>query len=163
MIKTFDDHGRFILVIEPVDDEAKLLIKKIKQICGIENQEDKSFKGLADIPHVPSPEKPAFKPVSEDEISPGLKAYVDACAKIRKGDVTPEEKDELLKKIKSFADNLKKTVPTSKNLHYIVENMEKVFSQKIKDRVLSEIGLSYEDLVKSDDSVLTEAYKKAVA
>jgi hypothetical protein len=182
MVKTIDDHGRFLIVIEPVDDEARELIKKIKELCGLEGTEVKELKGLADIPPIPVAEKTeptnkaaerteqapeqetnTFVPVKDTEICEGLKAYVDACNSIREKKVSPDEKDEVIAKIKRFAENLKKTVPSGKNLHYIIENMSKVFSPRVQENVLNELNLTYDQLVRATDEVIKKAYQIAVA
>ena len=176
MIKTYDDHGRFLLVIEPVDDEAKKLIKKIKELCGLEGAEVKELKGLRDIPAIPEvkpveapapavPETPTvsdFTPVSINEVSAGLKAYVEACDKIRSGQLSAEEKTDVVAKVKRFADGLKAKTPKGKNLHFIIENMSKVFSQRIQDSVLSEMKLTYDELVRADEDTIIKAYGFAV-
>lgn len=163
MIKTYDDHGRFLLVIEPVDEEAQVLIKKIKKLCGLEGSEVKELKGLEDIPPIPVPVKPEYTPVKDSEISAGLKAYVDACKRVREGKVSAEERADTIAKIKRFAENLKAKVPTGKNLHFIIENMADVFSINIAGKVLNEMRMTSDELVRADEDTIVKAYKIAIS
>lgn len=177
MVKTYNDGGRFLLVVEPVDDEALVLIKKIKAVCGID-AEEKPLEGLMPpvIPNIKSDatantnnEKTTVANTtvpnaagSKDHVGAGYKAYLEAVMKIKKREISGDERAETLEKVNRFAESMKTRVPTGATLRFCIENLSDMFSERIENKVLDEMKISKEQLLLGDENLLAEAYKIAV-
>ncbi len=185
-VKCYNDNGRFLLIIEPVDDEAEKLIKEIKKVCGIERDSVSSIKGLmpapissdkekssslnskdaktikTDEPAEHKAEKDSQKPSSNDGVGAGYKAYYETMKKLRNNELSGEEKKVAVTNVKAFAERLKEIVPSGANLQFVVENLSEMFSKRIEDAVLDKMGISKAQLLLGDDNLYKEAYRNAI-
>ena len=156
-VKTYNDGGRFLLVIEPVGDEELKLIKEIKKICGLENEETKNLEGIVP-PSIPTTKAPE----TTLKVGEGYKAYLDTMIKLKKKELTGDARKDAIDAVKKTAEVLKTKIPKGDNLKFCVENMSDMFSERIENAVLTEMGISKKQLIMSDEEVMTKAYKLAV-
>lgn len=185
-VKCYNDNGRFLLIIEPVDEEAEKLIREIKKVCGIEKDSVSSIKGLMPAPITPGESKkeepkPETKveeksvaeepkkenktenPSTNEGVGAGYIAYYTTMKKIRGNELSGEEKATAVANVKAFAERLKGIVPSGANLRFVIENLSEMFSQRIEDSVLEKMGISKSQLLLGNEDLYKEAYKNAIA
>lgn len=159
-IKTFNDGGRFLLVIEPVGDEELKIIKEIKKICGLENEEPKTIENVLP-PSIPKAETAPATPVNS-KVGPGYQKYLETILKLKRKELTGEEKEKAKESVKKMAEILKTKIPKGENLRFCIENMSDMFSERIETAVLEKMHISRDQLILADEKIMTEAYKLAV-
>lgn len=177
-IKTFNDGGRFLLVIEPVGEEEMVLIKKIKEVCGIENVEEKTLANLLPptIPQVKIKDTSAqetsvqevaqtsVQPVQKDEtVSPGYIMFHELTMKIKRKELQGPERDKALDTLKKLAVHMKANIPEGETLHYVIKNFTEMFSERKELEVLEKLHISKEQLLSADSDIKKKAYMLAVA
>lgn len=153
-VKVSEDDFAFYLKIEKRQETRELIDRIMTEFLnGITAEK---LDGLM-------PGLPIVEPQPEYTPSKAYVGYVEALGKYKRGELEGEEKANTLAKIKKMAEIMKKGRPQKDDdLKYCVFNMSEVFSQRIQDAVLAQMGMSLDDLKKADIPTLEKAYNLAI-